>query len=173
MDSLDNANDGDGGMPVTETGPLLAKDLVPPWVEEPEAEQYLAEEYQRSEHERKRLRRQKREEAKTPSFASRRVSELTRLYNARYKGGILPDDDDGRVSFYVMACHLAMLPDSRRQIRKWAERRAPWLANSELQKLIDDEFALPRRWRADTLGRKLSLTTDERARLNIRTIRSN
>lgn len=98
------------------------------------------------------------------------MSELNRLYNVRYRGGSLPDDDDGRDSVEIMVNHLALLAAPHWRIKDWIRRMAPWWGESKLEKLIDKVIAQPRRWTADTLGRRLNLTSDERDRLKIRTI---
>jgi hypothetical protein len=92
-----------------------------------------------------------------------------RLFYTRY-GARLPDDDDGRENVMIMINHLVMLADPKFRVRNWCSRRAPWVVDSEAEKLVDKTITRPRRWRADALGQILNLTEAERDRLKIRTI---
>jgi hypothetical protein len=104
------------------------------------------------------------------SMAALRIAELRRLFAARY-GETLPDDDAGRDEALLMAHHLARRPgDPRHRIAAWCELHASWMPADELERLIADVMARPRRWRADTLAVRLNLTEAERRRLAIRTI---
>jgi hypothetical protein len=99
-----------------------------------------------------------------------RISELRRLFTARY-GHTLPDDDAGREDVLIMANHLARRPgDAQRNIRNWLGLYAPWMPASEVETLISMVVARPFKWRADKLGAKLNFTEAERRRLRICTI---
>src|SRR5262245_37081040 len=99
-----------------------------------------------------------------------RCAELNRLYEDRC-GEELPDDDAGRDYALYMVHHLAArLGDGRRRIAAWLEDWAPWMPVDEARPLTEVAIAKPLRWRADTLGRCLNLSRDERDRLSIRTI---
>jgi hypothetical protein len=144
---------------------------------EPEDPAVLAGEQRRAEQirrayikERDLERRRQRQKRGRPSMATLRVTELNRLYYTRYKGNLLPDDDDGRDSVQIMVNHLAMLADPCLRIAHWLRRCAPWLPESEAKPLIEAAIGRPRRWQADTLARRLNLTDAERSRLEIRTV---
>jgi hypothetical protein len=115
-------------------------------------------------------RRQRRRRSGRPSIATLRVAELNRLFNDRYRGGLLPDDDDGRDSLEIMIDHLAMVADPYSRIEQWARRWAPWLDRAELERLAAKAVARPIRWTADKLAARLNLHIEERDRLKINTI---
>jgi hypothetical protein len=107
-----------------------------------------------------------------PSIATLRVSELSRLFTARY-GEVLPDDDAGRDDAGLMAHHLAQLTgDQRKRIMGFIEWRCPWMPIGEANALVVDAIAKPRRWRADKLAWRLRLTHADRTTLKITTIGS-
>jgi hypothetical protein len=99
-----------------------------------------------------------------------RTSELDRLFTHRYRGNILPDDDAGRGDVRIMLHTLGRRSDPIQRIDSWLASRAPWFIGEERDKLIDAVMDNPLRWRADTLGKMLGLTTADRAMLKIRTI---
>lgn len=99
-----------------------------------------------------------------------RTAELNRLFTHRYSGEILPDDDAGRGDVRVMLHTLGRRSDPIARIDTWLGSRAPWFAGEERDSLVQAVMENPLRWRADTLGRLLGLTTAERAMLKIRTI---
>jgi hypothetical protein len=100
-----------------------------------------------------------------------RRAEIDRLFADRY-GPILPDDDAGRADLLIMLHHFATGPghSAERLAKKWAAARAPWLPEWELEPLLKEAMANPRRWRADELGKELGLTATTRQFLRIRTI---
>jgi hypothetical protein len=115
-------------------------------------------------------RRYARKRERRISMAALRIAELGRLFRARY-GDELPDDNAGRADAAIMAHHLARRPgDQQRRIAAWAETWAPWMPADELDRLIADTIAKPRRWRADTLAERLNLIDAERRPLRITTI---
>ena len=69
-----------------------------------------------------------------------------------------------------MVNHLAMLANPRLRIEDWLRRCAPWLDQALVDHLVAKAIASPIRWKADTLAKRLNLTSEERARLKIRTI---
>ncbi|MBR1156585.1 hypothetical protein [Bradyrhizobium sp. JYMT SZCCT0428] len=103
------------------------------------------------------------------SIAAKRVSELTRLFAARYRGA-LPDDDAGRDDAFVMVHHLACRPDAERRIPLWLGLHAPWMAVGEIRDLTATAIAKPFRWKADKLAKRLNLIEADRQRLGITTI---
>lgn len=106
-------------------------------------------------------RRRRKKTKRRASLATLRVCELNRLYVTRYRGELLPDDDDGRDSVWIMINHLAMLSSPALRINDWLRRCAPWFHD---QTMIDHALAKPQRWRADTLGKQLNVTDEERTR---------
>ena len=113
--------------------------------------------------------RQRRKQAR-PSIAAVRVSELSRLFSARY-GETLPDDDAGRDDAGLMAHHLAALTgDPRRRVMGFVELRCPWMTVAEAKALLLETIDKPRRWRADKLAWRLRLTMADRTALKITTI---
>lgn len=99
-----------------------------------------------------------------------RTAELDRLFDHRYRRNILPDDDAGRGDIRIMLHTLGRRSDPLQRIDVWLARRAPWFAGAERDALVQAVLENPLRWRADTLGRMLNLTTEVRTRLKIRTI---
>ena len=74
---------------------------------------------------------------RTPiTFAAIRVSELTRLFDYRYNGLVLPDSDDGVQMVRVMVHHMGRLKDAPRRISNWCMRFAPWLGLRSVEVLI-------------------------------------
>jgi hypothetical protein len=104
------------------------------------------------------------------SIVALRVAELGRLFAARYKGGPLPDDDSGRHDLMFVVHHPAHTRDPEARARSWLRVWAPWLGQEEQDELIARAILKPLRWRADTLGRELNVTVEERARLDLRTV---
>jgi hypothetical protein len=98
-----------------------------------------------------------------------RTAELDRLFDHQW-GNILPDDDAGREDVRFMLHTLGRRSDPIQRIDAWLACRAPWFAGDELDALVQAVLANPLRWRADTLGKMLGLTTEVRALLKIRTI---
>jgi hypothetical protein len=99
-----------------------------------------------------------------------RTAELDRLFTHLYRGAVLPDDDAGRSDVRIMLHTLGRRSDPTQRIDLWLAQRAPWFIGEERDRLIDAVMDNPLRWRADTLGKMLGLTTADRAILKIRTI---
>jgi hypothetical protein len=114
---------------------------------------------------RQRYRRRTR-----PGMSTLRCAELDRLFDHRYRGDVLPDDDSGRGDVRIMVHTLGRRSDPMQRITAWLARRAPWFVGEERERLIDAVMENPLRWRADTLGRMLGLTTADRSLLRICTI---
>jgi hypothetical protein len=99
-----------------------------------------------------------------------RMRELERIFSSRY-GPILPDDDAGREDLMIAAHHIAHLGgDAESHIASWARLWAPWMTDDELEAITADVMTGPRKFRADTLGRRLRLSQGEREDLAITTI---
>lgn len=106
-------------------------------------------------------------------IANIRLRELERLYERRYRGRALPDDDDGRDSLELVAHHIAHLRgEVEHHIVAWASLWCPWLPQAEASALAARVAANPRRFKASTLAWRLRLTEVERAELEVTTIRS-
>jgi hypothetical protein len=113
-----------------------------------------------------------RERRRRPiSILALRLAELNRLLTDRHGGEVLADDDAGREDAVIVAHHLAgCAGDQSKKIAAWIALRAPWMAAEEAEGIIAAAIAKPRRWRADTLAKRLNLTEADRRRLRIRTI---
>jgi hypothetical protein len=106
------------------------------------------------------------------NLACFRVRDLNGLFARRY-GHTLPDDDAARADVLIMAHHLAgaaLAGDPEVKIRRWLGLRAPWLAASEVAKIIGAVISSRKLWTADELAAELRLTATERADLSITTI---
>jgi hypothetical protein len=100
-----------------------------------------------------------------------RLAELNRLLTDRHRGEVLQDDDDGRHDAETVAHHLARCSGNpRRRIESWLHHRTPWMPETERAAIIDRATTKTRRWRADTLAKRLNLTAVDRQRLRITTI---
>jgi len=97
-----------------------------------------------------------------------RKAEINMLSDHRYSRFQLPNNDEGRRMMRIMFDHLAQIGEDH--CRRWADMHAPWMAENELDDLIDD-VGPGKRWSAIALGKALNLTNDDRVRLDIRTIR--
>jgi hypothetical protein len=118
--------------------------------------------------ERAEIRRRYRRRGKI-GMSTLRTAELDRLFTHRW-GKILPDDDAGRGDVRIMLHTLGRRSEPIQRIEAWLHQRAPWFAGEERDRLIEAVLENPLRWRADTLGRMLGLTTADRAVLKIRSI---
>jgi hypothetical protein len=119
--------------------------------------------------ERAEIRRRYRRRGKI-GMSTLRTAELDRLFDHRYRGDVLPHDDAGRGDVRIMLHTLGRRSDPLQRIEAWLARRAPWFVGEERDRLIEAVMDNPLRWRADTLGRMLGLTTAERTTLKIRSI---
>lgn len=125
-------------------------------------------EVRRAERAALRKRRRRRGPA---GLAALRVAELDRLFTHTYGGRQLPNDDAGRADVRIMLHHLARrsgYPVQR--ITDWLDARAPWFVGEERAALVAAAIENPLRWRADTLGKVLNLTSEVRTMLRIRTV---
>ncbi|MFZ2652019.1 MAG: hypothetical protein WA210_18125 [Burkholderiaceae bacterium] len=118
-----------------------------------------------------------------PRLAALRCADLERWFAHRYgeqprslleRGPSalryrLPDDDGGRDDAYIMLHHLAWRGENNVGLRWWLGKRAPWMAESDAQKLISKVLSKPRKWTADALGDRLGMTDEVRTLLGITT----
>ncbi|WP_156898746.1 hypothetical protein [Bradyrhizobium erythrophlei] len=114
----------------------------------------------------KALDRDRRQRKQAFSLSALRLTELQRLYTARW-GLYLPDDDAGRDDL-LLAFH--QIPNIDACI-EWAAAWAPWLHREDALALAH-QTAAARQWlKARALGERLGLTDAERTALNIKTAR--
>jgi hypothetical protein len=98
---------------------------------------------------------------------------LRRLYHDRY-GLTLPDDDAGREDLRELLLLASMAFNPDRNMRNVLSQAAPWMDKAEAERLFDDINQTPiylRKPSARILGDRLRLTSEERHRLAIRTIK--
>jgi hypothetical protein len=111
----------------------------------------------------------RRIERKDRAIGNQRIGDLTKLFAYRYggtrEGWQFPDDDSGREDLDILLHHYAL--NNPHKMLKIIKLRAPWMTEAEALSLIE---AVPRRWRADTLGRLLNFTGEQWLRLRLRTI---
>jgi hypothetical protein len=110
--------------------------------------------------------RDKRRHKPRPHLAAIRLSELERLYRARW-GRQLPDDDAGRDDLVLAFSHISDIDSCI----KWATAWAPWLSRDDAEALAEQITAAPNWLKARPLGERLGLTDYERTALKIGTIR--
>lgn len=121
----------------------------------------------------KRAEREGRKPDEAHPTALIRLRELERLYQRRYRGTLLPDDDDGRDSLRIVADHIAHLGgEVEAHIIAWAAHGCPWMPQQEAEALAAGVAAHPLKYKAATLGWRLRLTGIERTELKITRIRS-
>jgi hypothetical protein len=99
------------------------------------------------------------------------VGDLTKVFDDRYgseKLYQLPDDDAGREDLRILLDHYAHA--NSLAMSRVVKTRAPWMADTERDNLLDEVNRFPRRWTAQALANKLNLTDADRQRLKIRTI---
>jgi hypothetical protein len=103
-----------------------------------------------------------------PKLSNFRKKELEMVFTQRYRSWQLPNDDAGRADLRIMLDHLALRGEDH--ARRWAELKAPWMPEAELDDMVDD-VGEGKFWTPAALGKALNLTNAERMRLDIRTIR--
>ncbi len=136
---------------------------------QPDQERY--ESAQHAEIDRRYNRHRREQRSVTPKdISSIRIRELERLFRHRY-GPLLPDDDSGRDDLQIVIEHLSFMEYSQERIASWSSKWAPWMPEQELEQLVGDAGAHPRRYSAQELGKRLGLKYAERAALKITTIR--
>jgi hypothetical protein len=111
----------------------------------------------------------RRRRSAPPGIKALRLAQLFRLFANRY-GGPLPDDDSGRGDLRILLHHLGCTRDAADRMRSCARTWAPWLDDVEREQIIASIIARPLKFRADTLGRILNVTEEERTRLRLWTI---
>jgi hypothetical protein len=113
---------------------------------------------------------QRRQAVRPRQIGPIRIRELERLFQHRYRSTTLPDDDSGREDLRIVVEHFASMTYSQNRTTRWARKWAPWMPEQELEQLVDEAGAHPRRWKSQSLGEALRLTYAERTALKITTI---
>lgn len=123
------------------------------------------------------VRRQERADARKrrrrfagPAIVTFRMAELFRVFCHLYGGAPLPDDDDGRDSIKLVFQVLSTTGNAAGRMVDVARTWAPWLPPDELEALVADVVARPRRFKADTIAARLGITAAIREQLALRTI---
>lgn len=114
-------------------------------------------------------RRYKRKKGSTFNIDGQRISELGRYFRHRY-GMQLPDDDAGRDDVVLMVDHILKHTSNPHRARVWIKNYAPWMTDAAANTIISEAANRPRRYRAETLARRIGLTAAIRKRLAIKTI---
>lgn len=107
--------------------------------------------------------------SKRVNFGPLRVAELRRLCRDRYPSGKMLDNDLGRALLYVIIRHMVSFCEQN--IRPFAEVWAPWASDGQITSFIDAAKAQGREISAEEAGRAISLTSEERRRLGITSMR--
>jgi hypothetical protein len=109
------------------------------------------------------------QERKNRAIGKQRIGDLNKIFAHRYGGAredyVFPDDDAGLEDLKILLHHYAL--NNPLAIPRIIKNRASWAGSEKLQEEI---FTYPRKWRADTLGRILRLTAGEWRVLRLRTI---
>jgi hypothetical protein len=95
-----------------------------------------------------------------------RIGALTRIFGSRYGGRTLyqfSDDDAGREDLRILLDHYVY--SNPLAVTRVIKTRAPWLADTECEDLIDRVARSPRYWTSEALAGALRLTEAERIKL--------
>lgn len=99
-----------------------------------------------------------------------RIRELERLAGHWWNGNI-PESDEGRVFVRVVANHLVGLSGiPRKRVDAWCERFAPWIAEDDLDEIVELATMSPTLYSADTIARAIGLDIATRDLLKLTTI---
>lgn len=98
-----------------------------------------------------------------------RISELRRLCLHRYPSGHLPPNEEGRGLLTAVIRHMVFSQEEN--IGPFVSQWANWMSAEELAEVVEQAKWPIRRIRADEAGQMVKLTTEERTRLRITTIR--
>jgi hypothetical protein len=115
--------------------------------------------------------RKRRRRSAAPGYRHAfRMAELFRVFVRYYGGAPLPDDDDGRDSLKLVFQTLSGTGNAGHRMVDVARVWAPWMPALELDALVADVVAHPRRFKADTVAERLGMTDEIRTLLKLRTI---
>jgi hypothetical protein len=95
-----------------------------------------------------------------------RIGSLNKLFAYRYGGNcgwVFPDDDAGLEDLKILLHHYRFTYPHK--LPRIIQLRAPW---SDSDKVLEEIFAHPRKWKSETLGQELNLTGKEWRQLRIR-----
>jgi hypothetical protein len=98
------------------------------------------------------------------------MAELYRVFNHLYGPAPLPDDDAGRDDIRLAFQVISTTSNAAGRMKGIAGTWAPWMQPDELEALIVDVTANPRRFKADTIAARMGITATVRALLDLRTI---
>jgi hypothetical protein len=101
------------------------------------------------------------------NMARKRANEIAAL--VRHRHGRLPDTDDRCIYLEAAAHHLGD-DDLAFALENWARRLGAVLPSEEINALVQQVQASPRRFRADPLAKWLKVTYRERTKLKLTTI---
>lgn len=120
--------------------------------------------------ERVEARKRRRRRFATPAIVTFRMAELFRVFCRLYGGAPLPDDDAGRDDIKLAFQVLSHTSKAALNMADVARTWAPWFPAEELDALIADVVAHPRRFKADTIAARMGITYEIRSLLKLRTI---
>jgi hypothetical protein len=103
-------------------------------------------------------------------MARKRLREIESII--RHRHGFVPDTDDAEQYVYLAAQHLYEQAGDKlhESLTLWCDRWTPHFPPVEIERIARRVIADPRRFKADTLGKLLALTDEERTNLKITTI---
>jgi hypothetical protein len=111
-------------------------------------------------------------ERKNRAIGNQRIGDLNKFFAYRYGGNredyIFPDDDAGIEDLKILLQHYAL--NNPLAMPRIIKLRAPYMGHNRAVSLLEEIYAYPRKWRADTLGRLLGFTGAEWKILRLRTI---
>lgn len=104
-------------------------------------------------------------------MAAIRISELSKWLADTYGAGVeLEPSTFAEDIARIFVHHFAILADGSRRAAEWLTTYTPWITVRDREAMISEAASCQIKWKADTLGWKLGLTEEQRARLKITTI---
>jgi hypothetical protein len=105
------------------------------------------------------------------TIARLRIGDLNKPFGLRYGDGgcyVFPDDDSGLEDLEILAQHCMV--SNPHKVGMTIKARAPWMEAPDVQSLIDQIDAKPKRYKSKQLGQILNFTGQEWKMLRLRTI---
>lgn len=105
------------------------------------------------------------------TIARLRIGDLNKLFGLRYGDGscyVFSDDDAGLEDLEILAHHCMV--SNPHKVGMVIKARAPWMEAPDVQSLIDQIDAKPKRYKSKHLGQMLNFTGKEWKMLRLRTI---
>jgi hypothetical protein len=96
---------------------------------------------------------------------SKEFHALNRIFESRYRGQTFPNDDAGLADLKILIHHYYW--GNPIAMPRIIQMRAPW---ADVEAIIDEVSANPRKWSSEELGQELNFTGKEWRQLRIRTI---